>query len=229
MNPRLWILALGLAACDTDGAQGDAPTVDLSGDDASDPVDEEEVVADEEEEDAPDVGGDDLGDGELFPDDIDPARDAHRMSIAQIQASMEQVSGGISWQRNATSTYWETYASSLGVPDYQERLQEDRSPGVLFQKFLDDAANYTCAEWVDEATPGFFEDATVDETEPALIRANIDHLRRRIQGHPSEPEAAIIDAYQTIYDRVVLRTDDRKAAWTTVCVALFTHPDFYAY
>ena len=180
----------------------------------------------------PDVSGEDLGDAELDPTADLPARAIKRMSVAQVRASMQRVSGGIAWMDRSTDL-WEKYSSTLGVPDYQESTEEDRSPGVMFHKFLDDAANYTCEAWfeaeLDGSSDTFFVEAEIDEEDGTKIRANLAHLRRHIQGRALDTDNVDVDAYVELYDRVVTRTDDRASAWNTVCVAMFTHPDFYAY
>jgi len=231
MNTRLWILVLGLTACDggsTEIIDGAGQPPDLTGTSLGMPADDGTTTEEEEETDLPGVGSDDLGSGDAFGEEAPPARALKRMSVPQVRASMEQISGGIAWA-STRENYWDAYASTLGVPDYQESVSEDLSPSVIFQKFLDDAASFTCDRWVAEVTPGFFDVASVDEEDPQRIRRNIASLRHRIQGHPNVLADDVLDAYMTLYDRVVRRTDDRSAAWTTVCVALFTHPDFYHY
>lgn len=228
MNLRPCILAVGLTACvdHTSETTAEAPVTTELPEISETP----ETPETPEEPDTPGVSGDDIGEGELSPEEAAPARDVKRMSVDQIKASMEQVSGGIVWKRRYSRTPdWDRYASTLGVPDFQRSTQEDRSPGVMFQKFLDDAANHTCAAWVGGETDGFFVEADVDEADPERVRANIAHLRWRIQGHAFDTDAPIVDRYESLYDRVVLRTNDRASAWTTVCIAMFSHPDFYAY
>ncbi|MFK7931655.1 MAG: hypothetical protein AB8H79_25980 [Myxococcota bacterium] len=189
---------------------------------------------------APDVGHDDLGDVDVDPEADTTSRARKRMTIAQVRDSMERVSGGVVWSRDGRvrDSEWNRYTDTLGVPDYIERTEADLTPSVLFQKFIDDAANATCTDWLSRAEAGtnevFFAQGSVDETDPVRVRADIAALRRRIQGvgQPSQQGAGHDDdlqAYVDLYDLVVVRTDDRAAAWRTVCIGLFTHPDFYAY
>ena len=177
----------------------------------------------------PEVTEDDLGDGSLDPPEEQTSRAIRRMSIPQVRASMERVTGGITWTSGSTDL-WEKYGSTLGVPDFQERTVEDRSPGVMFNKFLDDAAAAACDEWITgELSSGFFTEASLEETDAEAIGRNIAALRRRIQGRAFAPDSEDVAAYQGLFDRVITRTEDPIQAWTTVCVALFTHPSFYAY
>ena len=102
----------------------------------------------EEHQDPPVVINDDLGDGGL--DGEEPSivgRRMKRMTITQISNAMKRVSGGIQWGGN--QSLWDEYSAILGVPDYQNSQDEDRSPSIMFQKFLDDAATYTCQNWID--------------------------------------------------------------------------------
>ena len=137
----------------------------------------------------PGVVEDDLGDGTLDLPAEAASRVHRRMSIPQVRASMERVTGGITWTSGSTDL-WEQYASTLGVPDFQERTIEDRSASVLFNKFLDDAASAACDEWVTgELASSFFTETTLEDTEPEPVRRNIAALRRRIQGRPFEPDS----------------------------------------
>ena len=177
----------------------------------------------------PGVVEDDLGDGTLDLPAEAASRVHRRMSIPQVRASMERVTGGITWTSGSTDL-WEQYASTLGVPDFQERTVEDRSASVLFNKFLDDAASAACDEWVTgELASSFFTETSLGDTEPEPVRRNIAALRRRIQGRPFEPDSDDVAAYHGLFERVMTRTDSPTQAWGTVCVALFTHPSFYAY
>ena len=79
-------------------------------------------------------------------------RKMKRMTIIQISNAMKRVSGGIQWGGN--NSLWEEYSDILGVPDYQNSQDEDRSPSIMFQKFLDDAATYTCQNWIEAEKSG---------------------------------------------------------------------------
>ena len=177
----------------------------------------------------PGVVEDDLGDGTLDPSPEAASRAHRRMSIPQVRASMERVTGGISWTRGSTDL-WDQYASTLGVPDFQERTTEDRSASVLFNKFLGDAASAACDEWVTgDLASSFFTESTLEDTTSEAVRRNIAALRRTVQGRPFEPESDDVAAYHGLFERVMTRTESPTQAWGTVCVALFTHPSFYAY
>ena len=186
----------------------------------------------EEEVTPPDINGQTVGEGSLYPDDEEPYRNKKRMSVAQVQASMEKVSGGIKW-KSGNTLLWEKYSQTLGVPDYQQSVTEDRSPSIMFQKFLDDAAVHTCTNWIANEINGaerlFFSEIEPDDTDPVKTRLNIAYLQQRIHGQKIDPSAEIIDSYVGVHELVMQRTSNLQSAWKTVCVGFFTHPDFYIY
>ena len=173
-----------------------------------------------------------IGEGELYPEKEESYRNKKRMRIEHIKDSMVLVSGGIEWSIN-NKDMWENYSATLGVPDFQSRVLEDRTVSVMFQKFLEDAASYTCEEWISQETSGtdrlFFSEIEPGELDAAKIRLNMVALRRQIHGRSSLPDDPIIDALIDLHFTVVQRTGSVERAWITVCVGLFTHPDFYMY
>ncbi len=160
------------------------------------------------------------------------ARSRKRMRVDQIRDSMEQITGGSAWGKAGDSD-WDAYAETLGVPDYQERVSEDRSASVIFQKFLDDAASATCDDWLARAADGigvgFSGGEDLEDTSDTAVRATLVHLRWQITGRSRMKEDPLLDPLQEMFERVLVRTEDPYAGWNTVCVALFTHPDFFTY
>ena len=170
-----------------------------------------------------------VGEGEgNTSDEVKPTRQLKRMTISQIRDSMERISGGISWG-SETESKWDEYASTLGVADYQLRVETDRSPSTMFQKFLDDAAVETCWGWMQAESSSFFTIADAQSTERAEVQQNIVDLRWQIQGKVQEPNVRIVDDYESLFFKVHQRTDSTDLSWQAVCVALFTHPDFFMY
>ena len=147
-----------------------------------------------------------------------------RMTVAQIRDSMEQITG-TRWGGNTSK--WDTYSDSLGVPDFQQRMEPDLSPSVIFQKFLNDAAAESCFEWMQDNITMFSVDPLSQSLED--IRGNIDFLRWQIQGHPRGENPPIMNDYLALYQSVYSRTGDPMDAWNTICVGMFTHPDFWMY
>jgi len=181
---------------------------------------------------APEIAGDDVGEGQLYPEMEPVYRNKKRMSVAQIWASMVRVSGGVEW-KVGNNFMWEKYSSTLGVPDYQQSVTEDLSPSIMFQKFLDDAAVHTCKHWVDSEYDGeqrlFFSQIEPGEFDSDKILLNIIALREQIHGRKMDVDDPIIASFVELHQLVMQRTSNLKSAWETVCVGFFTHPDFYIY
>ena len=199
------------------------------------PTEEPEEIPEEPEEEPavpPEINTETIGESDVLPESEEPYRNKKRMSVAQVKASMERVSGGIEW-KSGSQSLWEKYSSTLGVPDYQQSVTEDLSPSIMFQKFLDDAAVHTCTNWINTEFSGsqrlFFSEIEPTDTDPAKTRLNIAYLQQRIHGQVIDPGAPIIDSYVELHALVMQRTSDVQAAWKTVCVGFFTHPDFYIY
>ena len=187
---------------------------------------------------APGVSAEAEGQGDALPTPEAAHRDLKRMNLEQVRTAMEQVSGGIAWTYTdweGEKDYWDAYALTLGVADYQTRLRDNLDPSIMFQKFLDDAAVQTCDAWVAREAAGgaaggsFFRAAAPTATDPTSVAANLVSLRRAIHGRASAPDAPLINSYAMVFETVLRRTDDPVSAWTTVCVGFFTHPDFFTY
>jgi hypothetical protein len=170
-----------------------------------------------------------VGEGEEgTPEEAKPTRQLKRMSVAQVRDSMERISGGVPWGSETTSK-WDEYSGTLGVADYQLRVESDRSPSTMYQKFLDDAAVETCLGWIQAENSSFFTMADPQSTTRVEVQENIIDLRWQIQGKRHDPSARIIADYEALFFKVHQRTDSTVSSWQAVCVAMFTHPDFFMY
>ena len=222
---RSLLLSLLLLSCSSE----EEKSIESPPDIPSLPVDSAEPEPDEQ---PPGIGSESLGEGDIHPEEEEPHRNRKRMSVSQIMTSISQVSGGIEWTVQGTNK-WEQYADTLGVPDYLQRIREDTDPGIMFQKFLNDAAVHTCREWVtleeESEQRLFFSEIEPDEDDLQKIRLNIVALRQRIHGAPLNSEHPMIDSLQQLYELVLQRGGASTDAWTTICVGLFTHPDFFSY
>ena len=181
---------------------------------------------------SPEITDSDVGEGSLYPDEEHTYRNKKRMSIDHVKASMERVSGGIVWEING-SDKWSDYSDTLGVPDFLYSVREDRTVSVMFHKFLDDAAVYTCGEWIQQEWTAtdrtFFTEIDPEELDLEKLRLNMVSLRRQVHGAITPIDDPIIDSLGDLHFTVVQRTDSLEQAWTSVCVGLFTHPDFFMY
>ena len=231
MTPRAPVLMFLMAGCS--GTSGsDAPSPQSGG--SAGPQGQVDTALPPPDREAPGVSSSEVGAADAAPEPEGDHRALKRMSVAQTRTAMEQLSGGIEWAEGS-AVLWESYAATLGVADHQTRLRDNLDPSIMYQKFLDDAAVQTCTAWVaGEAdgtrTPrGFFVAIEPDATDAASVRANLVRLRQLVHAEQSEDTDPVVDGLEVVFDTVLRRTSDPVAAWTTVCVGLFTHPDFFTY
>ena len=178
--------------------------------------------------DLPEVGETEWGDVTEPDAPVTHTRQLKRMSVAQVRDSMERITGGIPWGEDDASD-WDAYAETLGVADYQLRVASDLSPSVMFQKFLDDAAGATCSGWIAAEGSAFHSIDDPTSTARADVRTNVMGLRWKVQGRDRVGTDPVVDDYEDLFTKVHQRTGSTETAWVTVCVAMFTHPDFYMY
>ena len=177
----------------------------------------------------------------LFPEVEWAVRPRKRMDLDQLEKAFVGVTGGIGWTQNGTDTgknLFVEYSSTLGKPNFTTQTSEDLLPGVLFQKFLGDAARQACERLLlrDLASPTAERvllgtlplDATV-ESDPAGVDANLSRLVMRFHSRDLAPGTTQLNPWRWLFESAVHVSGDAPTAWKTVCVGLFTHPDFYSY
>ncbi len=173
--------------------------------------------------------------------DASAGRTWRRMNIDQLRASIERVSGGISWteeQDGVAVQLFDSLDGTLGKPDYLSATEEELSPGLLFQKFLDDAAASVCAQLV-AAEPGraawertLLIDVTLADTpdsNPAAIEANLRGALLRFHGREVPAGDPSLQPWKELIAAVYANHGDMAPAWQAVCTTLIVHPDFYRY
>ncbi len=183
----------------------------------------------------------DQGNSTLLPL-VEPMRRARqRMTIDQLSATLTQVSGGIGWtemQGSAEVNLFDTFASSLGVPDYVEVTREDRSASALFHKFLDEAARHVCAEMVSRETgdgptePQLMKHASPTDTlqtNPEAIDANLRYLLLRYHGRKVGVDGVALNTWRWLFETVTHVSGDPAIGSRAVFVGLVSHPDFYSF
>ncbi|MCP4867286.1 MAG: hypothetical protein GY898_01030 [Proteobacteria bacterium] len=181
--------------------------------------------------------------GDLVPDDIAPdagQRDRRRLDIAQLDASIRVATGGVGWtefDNNGNEVnLFEELGATLGVPDWIERTTEDLTPSLVFSKFLGDAARDVCSTTIGRelALPNnprtlmlhADEMQTWDE-DPEAVRENLSYLLLRFHGRRIGPEDVALDPWTWLFQSTMHTGNSSAQAWTGICVALITHPDFY--
>lgn len=173
---------------------------------------------------------------EAVPDTL--SRERRRMNVDQVKASMEQVTGGIGWtevQDGETVDLFERLSVTLGKPDYLASTNEDLVPGLLFQKFLDDAAKSVCTDLMEaEKTRGaservFLVHADLDDKPGSTeVDSNLRAALVRFHGTDLPAGSEALEPWQELFSDAVVYADTEQA-WRLVCVSLFTHPDFYSF
>lgn len=178
----------------------------------------------------------------LPPGPPPPARPRIRMNLDQLEAALVQVSGGVRWEADFRGHPFSQFdlrhlGRTLGKADYFQRTEDDLSPGVVFQKFLDDAARHTCGEMVarDAATRDG-QDVEPPLAAPILVPAegvdpdaHMAGLLARFHSRLVAPDDPALDPWRTLVQRVGEAGADGPTTWRAVCVALITHPDFYLF
>ena len=179
---------------------------------------------------------------DVEPPEQDWGRDWRRMDLDQLKASIERVSGGVSWSSPTgrdNVDMFDDLASTLGKPDYIQATNEDLEPSLLFQKFLKDAANAVCLGIIEEdgrrqssnrqfVTELGWEDTW--DTNPEGVRSNLARLILRFHGRKLDASSSEIEEWVWLFRSILHVTNNNvEKSWNAVCVALMTHTDFYTY
>jgi hypothetical protein len=158
-------------------------------------------------------------------------RSVRRMTAAQFHASLVTVTGQ-AWP------LFDDYAGAMGKADFAEITEDGRELSVTFDKFIHDAAMYSCDAAVDAdlagAEPGtILRWATVADRDEQTIRRNLDYLVLRFLGQEMKQEDARVSPWMNLLTATPEEgeIDDAlmQARWIAVCVGLVTHPDFVTY
>ena len=161
------------------------------------------------------------------------------MNIDQLRANIERVTGGVTWVDSKGKDQLSALAATLGKPDYINRLEEDMTPGPVFQKFLGDAARTVCTDLVAlemDLTPEervLMRHVALTDTlqsAPEAVEQNLQALILRFHGSYAESkDSPLLARWRWLFQSVTHVTEDPTQAWRAVCVGLMTHPYFYSY
>ena len=178
---------------------------------------------------------------EIAPGTRHTGRDRKRMDVDQLSAAIAQATGGIHWTEGDALTgdpMFEALSATLGKPDYALSTQEDRSPSVIFAKFLGDAAASVCTKLIEhertlEPGTGTFlalaGPSDTHESDPTAIAANIQLQLLRFHGRELSSDDPELEEWVWLWRTVHSRTGDTSAAWRATCAGLIMHPEFYTY
>ena len=184
--------------------------------------------------------------GELVPGVVTPIetpapekdpmeRGRRRLDLDQLEQAIFDATG-VRWtiQRNGSEVRrFEELAETLGKPDYANTTNEDLSPSIMFQRFLDDAARDVCRTLLENertASPRrFFIHADRNDRSGPRIEQNLGALLLRFHGRTYAAGSDGLRAWTGLFTEAEAEVGDPEIAWTTVCVGLLTHPDFYTF
>jgi hypothetical protein len=176
-----------------------------------------------------------------------------RLSVDQWRASIPVVFGNdvqgnpIAWTLpNGTPALAAGIARSMGEPDYLATTDEALSPSVAYSKFADDAGRALCtkamdadAARVDASTRVLVRHVALADTvesNPDAVMKNLRYLKLRFHGVrlKDSDNTTLLPLREVLASAVKGSPSTDTAArsregWKTVCVALFTAPEFHVY
>tara|TARA_B100001093_G_scaffold385297_1_gene371139 strand:+ start:365 stop:835 length:471 start_codon:yes stop_codon:yes gene_type:complete len=156
------------------------------------------------------------------------------MNLDQLESAFLRVSNDLNWTERANGvdvSLFQTLSATLGKPDFIQVTTEALDPTALFQKFLDDAARQVCQKMVardserNEANPSLLLDRLADTT----IDAHLSNLVLRFHNRQLDEDSNDLAQWRWFVDSLRHVAESDEQIWHAVCVALFTHPDFYTY
>ena len=104
--------------------------------------------------------------------------------------------GGIGWTEERdgeTVDLFDELSVTLGRPDYLSTTHEDLVPGLLFQKFLEDAARSICPKLVATdptraaSARSLFVHGAPDDLQAEVVEANLSDALLRFHGRSAPP------------------------------------------
>lgn len=163
----------------------------------------------------------------------EPGRSRRRMNLDQLEAAFMEVSNGLNWTepRNGVDvSLFQELSATLGKPDFIQITTEILEPTALFQKFLDDAARQVCEKMVLRDMERPAQSTLVARvSDSAAVNEHLRTLILRFHSRMLGTDSRDLAQWRWLFDSLVRMTDGPAQAWHGICVALFTHPDFYTY
>ncbi len=164
---------------------------------------------------------------------VEPGRARRRMNLDQLENAFVQTSRGLNWtemQGGREVSLFQSLSVTLGKPDYIQTTTEVLEPTTLFQKFLDDAARQVCGKIVARDLQEPSNALVMDWSEDgASVTAHLQSLILHFHQRDLADDSPDLAQWRWLYDSLMFMTDVPAERWNAVCVALFTHPDFYTY
>lgn len=173
------------------------------------------------------------GPGDLFPVIERDGKAARRLTVAQLRASIPALFGGLTWTNNNRPTgtvMFNSLSRTLGEADYLGQTEENREPNPIFFKFMDDMAGQVCTNAVAADTARTVASERVVKPFAEDPDRNLRFLRLKLHGiYVPESSTEGLAELRKLYDDVLADTRSADQAWSAVCVAMLTAPEFMAY
>lgn len=173
------------------------------------------------------------GTGTLDPNNLAEGKHARRVSVDQLRNSIPALFGGLTWTipvgRNQVNGF-DALSRTLGEADYIQATASNLDASPLFAKFMDDMAGDVCTKAIarDRTTPNASDRLVIRDR--ADVDGTLRFLRLKLHQIPV-PDGSTegLEELRQLYDDILRDTNDADTAWTGVCVAMITAPEFMAY
>jgi hypothetical protein len=170
----------------------------------------------------------DHGEVSVYPQEEIFGKRARRISVNHLRQSIPALFGGISWTNpNGSQNQFDKLSQTLGEADYLNVTLENREPSPLFAKFMDDMAGNVCEKAMREDDQGTSQHIMVY---PDDVDANLRFLRLKFHGiYVPDGSVEGLTDLRALYEDILSLTNQPAQAWSGVCIAMLTAPEFMAY
>lgn len=194
-------------------------------------------------EDANPIGKDTIDDTSITEPPLVVGRTPRRVSVQQLGGVIHSLTGGIDWLEDYGTgpiQMLELLAGSLGAPDYRLVTSENIEPNLMIAKFVADAAQQVCPDWVQAEFDRPAQERTlIRHADPAStaeedVITSLQLLERRAFGvasAPGEPTERVQRLAELFAELAGSAAGNQSAVrgWTAVCVAVFSDAEFVLY
>jgi hypothetical protein len=170
------------------------------------------------------------GEEDLFsPHGPELGKWTRRLSVNHLRVSIPKLFDGLTWEDPVERTsYFSSLAQTLGEPDYMAITQENLDASPLFAKFMEDMASHMCIKAVNRDQAGVTP--CIIQCNDAEPDNNLRRLRLKFHGiYTPETESDSIENYEQFFNDIVAAGENNGTAWTAVCIAMLTAPEFMTY
>tara|TARA_B100000609_G_scaffold199691_1_gene206780 strand:- start:8298 stop:8936 length:639 start_codon:yes stop_codon:yes gene_type:complete len=156
-----------------------------------------------------------------------------RLTLAQLRTMIPKLFDGMTWEDSRGNNLFNRYARTLGEADYIYLTSTNRQATALFMKFMDDMATNLCDRAVSKDLAEKDESKRMVVLDQKDIDRTLRHLRLKFHTiYVPESTNKGIKQLRELYDNVLTQTGGSSStsrAWRSVCYAVLTAPEFFAY